>query len=305
MTLPILDLSQAQPLTPEVQTALRDYGSCLVLGHPLAQTLVDEVFQVTTRFFALPTAQKQPLSVLPPPHMRGWSPLPERDGDYRESFFATFGLPEQVEARPIPGQQPWPQQMPELQQILARLAAEIQKVAEMLLPLLANAAGGQGEVFAHMLEAPGGMGVRALRYPPLPPGRVHGVSPHTDLPPLTLLVQNQVDGVEWQSRKGEDRAWQPVQVPPGALILQVGDILARWTNDRLAANLHRVVNRTQQERLSVACFALPAAQTLVHALPGTVPTGEVPRHPPELFGETLHNWLVSLAGDRGEHVYGR
>ncbi|GAG49576.1 unnamed protein product, partial [marine sediment metagenome] len=75
-----------------------------------------------------------------------------------------------------------------------------------------------------------------------------GVAPHTDFGVLTLLLQDNSGGLQVQSKSGE---WIEAPPIPGTLVCNIGDLLARWSNNRFASTLHRVVNRSTNARYSI------------------------------------------------------
>lgn len=101
-------------------------------------------------------------------------------------------------------------------------------------------------------------------YPPQPPQSDEdqfGVAPHTDYGCITLLWQDQVGGL--QVREIANDTW--IDAPPveGSFVVNVGDLLARWTNDRFRSTLHRVINASGRERYSIATFYDPTYGAMV------------------------------------------
>jgi isopenicillin N synthase-like dioxygenase len=110
--------------------------------------------------------------------------------------------------------------------------------------------------------------LRLLHYPPQDPqspADEYGSAPHTDFGAITLLAQDDVGGLAVKTPGGD---W--VDVPPvdGAFVMNVGDMLKRWSNGRLRSTPHRVTNRTGRERYSVPYFYDPHVSTLIAPLPG-------------------------------------
>jgi isopenicillin N synthase-like dioxygenase len=103
-----------------------------------------------------------------------------------------------------------------------------------------------------------------LYYPPQDPqadALQFGVAPHTDYGCITLLWQDDNGGL--QVRERATRSWIEAPPIPGTFVINVGDLLARWTNDRFSSTPHRVINRSGKERFSIATFYDPDFATVV------------------------------------------
>ena len=125
---------------------------------------------------------------------------------------------------------------------------------------------------------------QAIFYPPQAPDDMDGfgVAPHTDFGCITLLWQDDSGGLEVRER--QTGAWIPAPPLPGTLVVNVGDLLGRWSNDRFASTPHRVVNRSGHERMSIATFYDPdfSAPVDPRALGATDP-----HYPPTTCGEHI------------------
>jgi isopenicillin N synthase-like dioxygenase len=95
-----------------------------------------------------------------------------------------------------------------------------------------------------------------------------GVGPHTDFGVLTVLGQDDVGGLQVQDAGGD---WIEAPPIPGTLVVNVGDLLARWTNDFYRSTPHRVINKSSEERLSLVLAYDPEPDTMIdpRALFGT------------------------------------
>src|SRR5258705_1112227 len=119
---------------------------------------------------------------------------------------------------------------------------------------------------------------RLLYSPPQPPATAAiGAGEHTDYGNLTLLVTDSVGGLEVRRRDG---GWIAAPTIPGAFICNIGDCLMRWTNDVYVSTPHRVVNRGDRDRYSVAFFLDPNPDALVACLPTCVSAERPPRYAP-------------------------
>lgn len=122
-------------------------------------------------------------------------------------------------------------------------------------------------------------------YPPQDEGHGEaqfGVAPHTDFGVLTVLAQDEVGGLQVQDVHGQWLAAKPI---PGTLIVNVGDLLSRWTNGEYRSTPHRVVNSSGRERLSLVLAFDPEPQTVIDAR--EVFPGQSAKSPPITCGDYL------------------
>ena len=129
--------------------------------------------------------------------------------------------------------------------------------------------------------------LRFLHYPPcdrLADGSAPVYStPHTDYGAITLLGVDGLSGLEVL----QDGAWTPVAAAPGSVIVQLGDMLARWTNDRYRSTPHRVVGSSGADRFSIPFFVNPDPHTVVSTIPSCVTAEHPERYEPVTAGEFL------------------
>ena len=117
-----------------------------------------------------------------------------------------------------------------------------------------------------------------------------GILFHLDYGMLTFLLTDDVPGLEilQKANGSEEGKWLAIEPRPGAFIVNLGDMLARWTNDLYASTVHRVVNRTGQQRFSIPFFFEPNFDTVVECLPQCVSEERPSRYPePTTSGEFL------------------
>jgi isopenicillin N synthase-like dioxygenase len=297
--IPVIDIAAlADDAAPagigEVAAALRraaeTVGFFYVRGHGIPQELIDDILAVSRRFFAQDDADKAEVAVRSPYH-RGWlriggSTMP--DGtlpDLKESYI--WGLDVTADdVRPgdrMIGPNLWPAALPEMRVLLDRYFGEANRVGVRLLRAFAAGLGVAPGYFTRRFERPVSR-ASLIHYPPQPPtlGRAQfGVSPHTDFGVLTLLYQDDVGGLQVRGRDGE---WLTAHPIAGTLVVNVGDLLARWSNDRFASTPHRVVNSSGRERYSLAVFVDPDLDTPIE--PVTL-AGETPHYPPVTCGDYI------------------
>ena len=168
------------------------------------------------------------------------------------------------------GPNEWPAEVPELQAAMEAYYAAMSRCAAALLRAVAVSLDLAPDFFAPHYGLPL-QRTQAIFYPPQPPDDQEGfgVAPHTDFGCITLLWQDHSGGLEVRER--QSGAWIPAPPLPGTLVVNVGDLLGRWSNDRFASTPHRVLNRSGHERISIATFYDPdfAAQIDPRALGAT------------------------------------
>jgi isopenicillin N synthase-like dioxygenase len=117
-----------------------------------------------------------------------------------------------------------------------------------------------------------------------------GLAPHSDTSFMTLLAQNKVPGLSIRLPNG---TWVDAPALPGSFLVNGGDMLRRWTNERFLATPHRVINRSGQERYAIPFFFDCAYTTRMECLPTCTAPGNPPRHEPITYPEYMA-WYRNL-----------
>lgn len=276
--IPVIDVAGLASDDPaaiaRVGAAMREaaerIGFFYVRNHGVAPDLVARAFAASRRFFALPEAEKRKVEI--DARHRGFLAVGQAKMyagakiDLKESYLWGLELgaddPDVRAGKPLMGPNNWPAAMPELQHDFYAYYLAILDCGQRLLKGLASSLGRPPGFFAEKFAKPLARG-SAIYYPPQPPDlgeRQFGVAPHTDYGGLTLLAQDATGGLQVLGKSGEWVTAHPIE---GTLVINIGDLMARWTNNRFSSNPHRVVNTSGRERYSIAVFYDPHFDTVV------------------------------------------
>ncbi|RYI24008.1 MAG: isopenicillin N synthase family oxygenase, partial [Acetobacteraceae bacterium] len=251
--------------------------------------VIDDAFAVSAKFFHAPLDEKLKQSPSTETMFRGYlsetrkyrayydfdrdHAIAETEGQSvggKENFL--FGVDtqggEQVSApEDWPrGPNPWPASFPEFRSKSYGFYEEMHKAGEDILRMVALALDADEDFFSKRYGEEGDTSLGLFSfYPPLTPAEVaagkQSLLGHADFSCITLLVQDQVGGLQVQERSS--RRWIDARPIPGSIIVNVGDLLARWSNNRYVSTPHRVMNMAGRERFSILLTYNPKADVMV------------------------------------------
>lgn len=255
-------------------------------------------------FFALPAATK--LRYAPSPdNPRGYHAVPDA-GDMREKFLLTRLQPQALGEQSVESGGPLAGSNHEIVEIV-----DFSRRLEQVLTPLCNAGLAVLEAMATdlsvapqaftapMLAPGGGAAVWLLHYPPQAapvgldgkPKPGQGTSAHRDLHPLTLIVQDDVGGLEVH----DGQRWHLTDPARYPVVCQMGEVVARWTNGAYTPNVHRVRSPEANSRYSVAIFLQPAMDTVIGPLVGSGAQEASAVYPPQTFAAIMEAWFEAIA----------
>jgi isopenicillin N synthase-like dioxygenase len=262
VTVPIVQVGA----TDDIATACAETGFFVVAEHGLE---LDPVFDVARRFFALPLEEKERSAMV---DVNGYAGVGSARAGSKEMM--DIGLT---------GFDRWPDDAGFRAAVEAYSAAALD-LAGVLLAEIAVGLDLDPRFFADRMQHPECF-LRMLRYPPGAAAGEAVTGQHTDYGAITLLATDGVPGLEVRPR-GRDE-WLAVEAPPGSLVVNLGDMLARWTNDRYVSTPHRVVATGAGERLSIPFFVNPDPETEVACIPSCVDADHPCRYEPITAAEFL------------------
>ena len=313
--IPVVDLSEAlRPggsrtlaVARQIHAAATASGFFYVVNHGVPGELVVRQFEAARAFFELPHGAKLAVALGRSAAMRGYESIGEQqlDGDARpdlkESFYC--GL-EHASDHPYVrkgyqsyGANAWPAGMPQLAAQCGAYIDALRGLAERLMQLLARSLDLPEGQFDSVMRDPM-ITLRLLRYPPHPADAdalTFGAGAHTDWGAITVLAQDDFGGLEVRLPDG---GWAAATPLPGSFVVNLGDMIPRWTNGIYHSNPHRVRNVSSggRPRHSIPFFYSPDYEARVEALPGTVPAGERPLSDPCTAGEHLRQMAERTYG---------
>lgn len=297
-----------------IDEAARTVGFMQVIGHGIPEAAATGLADAIDAFFALPMADKLALRAPSPEINRGYSP-PRAE---KVSLGLGVGTPEDLfeafnvgaEAADYPDERLpaahypdniWPD-LPDFRAAVDTWRGYAGALTRQLT-----------DVFAHALGLPEGhfrrftghsVDLLRMNHYMLPDAETTvdrdqmGMGAHTDFGIVTALWADPVPGL--QILDGDGR-WRDVLPMRGALLVNLGDALARWTNDQWMSTMHRVLPPTDEQgrlvrRRSAAYFHDGDYDAVISPLPGCVPEGAAPLYAPTTIGEHI---AAKLAGSRG------
>ncbi len=274
----------------ELNTAYREFGFVGITRHEIPESLIADAYRAIKAFFDLPLEKKVQYEIPGSGGARGYT----RFGVEHAKDHPAVDLKEfwHVGREHVPGAawirdyppNVWPTEIPGFREATWALYQALESLGDRVLRAVALGLGLGEDYFADKTDH-GNSILRPIHYPPLTqssgdPDSVRS-GQHEDINLITLLIGSGEPGLQVQSLKGE---WIPVTTIPETIVVNVGDMLQRLTNNVLRSTTHRVVNPpspySEVPRYSIPFFLHPNSEFLIKSLEGCV-TADNPEHYPE------------------------
>ncbi len=296
------DPERKQKFVNEIGKAYEEIGFVALKGHFLDNKLVDELYGEVKNFFDLPVETKQKYEIPGIGGQRGYVGFGKetakgfKKGDLKE--FWHFGqyledgskyssvYPDNVEVTEVP----------KFNEVGQEAYKMLEKTGVYVLRALALHLG-LDEFYFDKFVSEGNSILRPIHYPPITeePDNAVRAAAHGDINLITLLMGAQGKGLQVMNHNGE---WIDAIAEPDELMINVGDMLSRHTNNKLKSTIHQVVNPPRElwgtSRYSIPFFMHPVSEMPLNALEGTYDENNPKLYPDTTAGEFLHERLVEL-----------
>lgn len=296
------DPVRKQKFIDEIGKAYEEIGFVALRGHFLDDKLVDDLYDEVKKFFALPLETKQKYEIPGIGGQRGYvsfgkeSAKGQKQGDLKE--FWHFG--QYVEDDPVRAKE-YPEnvivsELPKFNTVGKEAYAMLEKTAKYVLRALALHLGLEETYFDNYIHN-GNSILRPIHYPPIKeePKEAVRAAAHGDINLITLLMGAQGRGLQVQNHDGE---WLDAIANPDELMINVGDMLSRHTNNKLKSTIHRVVNPPRElwgtSRYSIPFFMHPVSEMKLNVLESCIDKDHPKLYEDITAGEFLHERLLEL-----------
>lgn len=296
MTIPIIDFSiynenqqdSMKTLSTQIEQACSQVGFLALSNSGISSDLLRDVFQLSRTFFNRPLAEKNESAYI------------NADANFG---YQSFGM-----EKLMPGGQPDLKETLTMRDMLNNQnslpfdSAANHTLIEFYQQAM-NKAYEIMRIFAHSLKLDSDFFVsrhngvcttlRMLRYPAVDHAGAaqFGAGEHTDYGMMTLLFQDDVGGLEVKNKRGE---WVSVPANPSNIVINCGDLLQRWTNNRFASTPHRVLpNFATRPRYSIALFVDPDPDVIVECLPSCIKENKPAIYPPTHAGQFIQQKILA------------
>jgi isopenicillin N synthase-like dioxygenase len=308
--IPVIDFGPAFRREPggldavarQVRHASEHVGFFYLAGHGVPAAIVDGAFAAAREFHAMPVADKLRLEL----NQNNIGYLPVNKSiqaassvhkatrpNFNESFFISHDRradhPDVLAGTPLRGMNQWPDGHDGMRTAMVRYFKTLEGVGERTLPVLARALDMPADFFAPFFYDEAHINVRFLHYPPqeTDDAEQFGQGPHTDNSFITILAREDVPGLAVRLPNGE---WLAPPVIPGTFLVNLGNMMKRWSNDRFLSTPHGVLNDSGTDRYSIAFFYSPNVDTVIECLPSCVGLDNPPRYEPARYGDLVRQF---------------
>ncbi len=325
-SIPVIDVAGAfrgepgalEVVAARVRDASERIGFFYLAGHGVPQAVVDDAFAASREFHAMPDEAKRALAInennigyLPvnASMQRASTVHKATRPNFNESFFISHDRPadhpDVLAGMPLRGRNQWPEGHARMRAAMVRYFKTLEALGERLLPVLAQALDMPVDFFGPFFADEAHINLRFLHYPPqeTDDDEQFGQGPHTDNSFITMLAREDVPGLAVRLPGGE---WVAPPVIPGTFLVNLGNVMKRWSNDRFLSTPHGVLNDSGKDRYSIAFFYSPTPAAVIECLPSCVAADRPARYTPAVYRDLVLDFYNAnyfhRKGYTGEHA---
>lgn len=310
MGIPVVDLSEftgaetahRDGFVQQLGNAYEEVGFVAVKNHGIPQALIDDLYKYVKAFFSLPVETKKKYEK---PELAGQRGYTSFGKEHAKGFDAPdlkefFQYGQTVEGEMLPGEDYPPNisvdEVPQLAPTLFQVYRAFEKSGKALLSAIAIYLGLDENYFDRFVHN-GNSIIRCIHYPPITqePKSSIRAEQHEDINLITLLVGASADGLQVMNKAGE---WVDAKAAPDEIVVNVGDMLQRLTNNKLRSTTHRVVNPPRElwgtSRFSIPFFLHPRSEMSLACLPETIDAAHPKAYEDITAGEYLNERLREI-----------
>src|SRR5881296_4700064 len=305
--IPVIDVGPAfrgepgglEAVARQVGHASETVGFFYVAGHGVPQAFIDDAFQASREFHAITFEEKLALKINE--NNIGYLPVNQSmqrhstvhkatRPNFNESFFISHDRgadhPDIVAGTPLRGRNQWPAGHDGMRAMMVAYFKTMEALGERILPVLARSLELPTDFFAPFFVNDAHINLRFLHYPPqeVDDDEQFGQGPHTDNSFITMLAREDVPGLAVRLPSGD---WLAPPVIEGTFLVNLGNVMKRWSNDRFLSTPHGVLNDSGRDRYSIAFFYSPNPDARIEVVPTCTGPGTPPRYEPAVYRDLV------------------
>ncbi|KAI6140639.1 hypothetical protein BKA82DRAFT_4172544 [Pisolithus tinctorius] len=312
-SIPIIDIGHVSTPEERAALALRVRDACMNVGffyisnHGIPQETIDNVFSAVKAYFSLPLETKMKLHHKEVGNFKGYEPLldsnadPANRGDLHEGFEMGWEelVPKENDKKrandgAMAGANVWPSEPAGFREACLNYYHAAVGVGKVLFHLFALALD-LPETYFDDKTRNSAAAMRVLHYPPQTGPEddgIVGIGAHSDFECFTILWQE--PDIQALQLLNSEKQWVKAPPIPGTLVINIGDQLARWTNDVFRSTVHRAINRSGVRRYSIPLFFGTDYHVQVEPMPSCVSPERPPKYEPVAAGDYVHQRLQEV-----------
>lgn len=319
--IPVIDMAaldvgsaaEKASMAADLRRACIDIGFFYIRGHGVPDATIEALYGISSRFFDLPLDAKLEIDIAHSGFNRGYIPMygeknnSKSKGDVKETFDMAVEVakddPDFLAGNALYGPNQWPSALPAFRSAMEAYYGEITALSHRLYRAFALALDLPEDFFLDKLDKPLDI-LRILHYPPQPEVLDEsqiGTGAHSDFDCFTILHQDPVGGLQ---ALNSDSEWVDAPYREGTFLINVGDMLERWSNGLFVSTVHRVINRSTSDRYSTVFFAAPTYATSIECLPSCVSNDLPAQYGPMSAGDYILSRYDEILVDPAEQSAG-